>query len=83
MMPHAGGQYVYLREQYNPLCGFLYGWTCFLVIQTVPSPPSPCLCQLPRRSGASAGNGLLPHWRKDILLSLSSGQLVAVRSSFS
>jgi len=34
MMPHAGGQYVYLREQYNPLCGFLYGWTCFLVIQT-------------------------------------------------
>src|SRR5688572_6760070 len=25
MMPHAGGQYVYLREQYNPLCGFLYG----------------------------------------------------------
>jgi APA family basic amino acid/polyamine antiporter len=34
MMPFAGGQYVYLREQYNPLCGFLYGWTCFLVIQT-------------------------------------------------
>jgi basic amino acid/polyamine antiporter, APA family len=34
MMPHAGGQYVYLREAYNPLCGFLYGWTCFLVIQT-------------------------------------------------
>lgn len=34
MMPRAGGQYVYLREQYNPLCGFLYGWTCFLVIQT-------------------------------------------------
>jgi APA family basic amino acid/polyamine antiporter len=34
MMPHAGGQYVYLREAYNPLCGFLYGWTSFLVIQT-------------------------------------------------
>jgi APA family basic amino acid/polyamine antiporter len=34
MMPHAGGQYVYLREAYNPLCGFLYGWTLFLVIQT-------------------------------------------------
>jgi len=34
MMPHAGGQYVYLREAYNPLTGFLYGWTFFLVIQT-------------------------------------------------
>src|SRR5688500_19111334 len=34
MMPRAGGQYVYLRESYNPLFGFLYGWTLFLVIQT-------------------------------------------------
>jgi APA family basic amino acid/polyamine antiporter len=34
MMPHAGGQYVFLRESYSPLWGFLYGWTCFLVIQT-------------------------------------------------
>jgi APA family basic amino acid/polyamine antiporter len=34
MLPHAGGQYVYLREAYNPLTGFLYGWTLFLVIQT-------------------------------------------------
>jgi APA family basic amino acid/polyamine antiporter len=34
MMPHAGGQYVYLREAYSPLFGFLYGWTLFLVIQT-------------------------------------------------
>src|SRR5947208_11588436 len=34
MMPHAGGQYVYLREAYSPLWGFLYGWALFLVIQT-------------------------------------------------
>ena len=34
MMPSAGGQYVYLREAYGPLAGFLYGWTLFLVIQT-------------------------------------------------
>lgn len=34
MMPKAGGQYVYLRESYNPMVGFLYGWTLFLVIQT-------------------------------------------------
>jgi len=34
MMPQAGGQYIYLREAYSPLWGFLYGWTLFLVIQT-------------------------------------------------
>jgi basic amino acid/polyamine antiporter, APA family len=34
MMPHAGGQYVYLREAFSPLWGFLYGWTLFMVIQT-------------------------------------------------
>lgn len=34
MMPRAGGQYVYLREAYSPLWGFLFGWTLFLVIQT-------------------------------------------------
>jgi APA family basic amino acid/polyamine antiporter len=33
-MPHAGGQYVYLRESLGPLSGFLYGWTLFAVIQT-------------------------------------------------
>lgn len=34
MMPHAGGMYVYLRESYSPLAGFLYGWTLFSVIET-------------------------------------------------
>jgi APA family basic amino acid/polyamine antiporter len=33
MMPHVGGQYVYLKEAYHPLVGFLFGWTTFLVIQ--------------------------------------------------
>jgi len=33
MMPHAGGQYIFLKEAYNPLVGFLYGWAAFLVIQ--------------------------------------------------
>src|SRR5207244_2291685 len=33
-MPAAGGQYVYLREAFGPLWGFLYGWTTLLVIQT-------------------------------------------------
>lgn len=34
MFPKAGGQYVYLKEAYNPLVGFLYGWSLFAVIQT-------------------------------------------------
>jgi APA family basic amino acid/polyamine antiporter len=34
MFPRAGGQYVYLKEAYNPLVGFLYGWSFFTVIQT-------------------------------------------------
>jgi APA family basic amino acid/polyamine antiporter len=34
MMPQAGGMYVYLREAYSPLWGFLYGWTLFSVIET-------------------------------------------------
>src|SRR6476660_3623141 len=34
MMPRAGGQYVYLREAFSPIWGFLYGWTLYLVIQS-------------------------------------------------
>ena len=34
MMPEAGGMFVYLREAYSPLWGFLYGWTLFSVIET-------------------------------------------------
>src|SRR5436309_13118365 len=33
-MPHSGGQYVYLRESFGLLCGFLYGWSMLLIIQT-------------------------------------------------
>ncbi|MNX64579.1 Serine/threonine exchanger SteT [compost metagenome] len=34
MFPKAGGQYVYLKEAYNKLIAFLYGWSFFAVIQT-------------------------------------------------
>jgi len=34
MLPQAGGMYIYLREAFSPLWGFLYGWTLFTVIQT-------------------------------------------------
>ena len=31
MKPQAGGEYVYVRDAYGPLAGFLYGWTWFLI----------------------------------------------------
>src|ERR1700712_3576717 len=34
MFPKAGGQYVYLKEAYNKLIAFVYGWSFFAVIQT-------------------------------------------------
>jgi APA family basic amino acid/polyamine antiporter len=34
VFPKTGGQYIYLKESYNPITGFLFGWTTFLVIQT-------------------------------------------------
>src|SRR5712692_1638994 len=34
MMPRAGGQYVFLREAYGKLTGFLFGWSLLLIIQT-------------------------------------------------
>src|SRR4029450_3201745 len=33
MFPKAGGQYIYLKEAYNPLIAFLYGWCFFAIIQ--------------------------------------------------
>jgi basic amino acid/polyamine antiporter, APA family len=34
MYPRAGGQYTYLKEAYNPLVAFLYGWSFFAVVET-------------------------------------------------
>src|SRR5215831_13190346 len=34
LLPQAGGMYIYLREAFSPIWGFLYGWTFFTVIQT-------------------------------------------------
>ena len=82
-MPHAGGQYVYLREAFGPLWGFLYGWTLFMVIQTgtiaavavafarffsILFPP------------VSEGNYLIPpiHISEGYAVSLSTAQVVAI-----
>ena len=85
MMPRAGGQYVYLREAFSPLWGFLYGWTLFLVIQTgTIAAVAVALRALHRRAGARRSPRTTT-WCAPIHLthratrvSLSTAQLVGV-----
>ena len=83
MMPRAGGQYVYLREAFSPLVGFLYGWTLFLVIQT--GTIAAVAVGFSRYFGAlvpwiADDNYLIPplHVSTGYALSLSTTQLVGV-----
>jgi basic amino acid/polyamine antiporter, APA family len=83
MMPRAGGQYVYLREAFSPLWGFLYGWTLFLVIQT--GTIAAVTVGFARYFGAlvpwiADDHYLIPpvHVSADYALSLSTTQLVAL-----
>jgi APA family basic amino acid/polyamine antiporter len=66
MLPHAGGMYVYLREAFSPLWGFLYGWTLFTVIQT--------------GTIAAEDHYLVPpiHISQGYAVSLSTAQLMAI-----
>jgi basic amino acid/polyamine antiporter, APA family len=83
MMPRAGGQYVYLREAFSPLWGFLYGWTLFLVIQT--GTIAAVAVAFARFLGVlwprvSESNYLIPpvHFSSGYAVSLSTAQLVAI-----
>ena len=83
MMPRAGGQYVYLRESYSPLWGFLYGWTLFTVIQT--GTIAAVSVAFARFTGVffpgiSESTYLIApiHFAPGYALSLSSAQLVAI-----
>src|SRR5215831_11184764 len=83
MMPHAGGQYDYLREAWSPLWGFLYGWTLFLIIQT--GTVAAVAVGFARYLGVlwpriSERNYLIPpiHISKTYAVSLSTAQLVGL-----
>ena len=83
MMPRAGGQYVYLREAFSPIWGFLYGWTLFLVIQS--GTIAAVAVGFARYSGVlvpwiSEENYLIApvHLTSGYALSLSTAQLVGV-----
>lgn len=83
MMPEAGGMYVYLREAFSPLWGFLYGWTLFTVIQTG-TIAAVCVA-FARFAGIlfpaiSEQSYLIPpiHISSGYAISLSTAQLVAI-----
>src|SRR3954451_6905828 len=83
MMPEAGGMYVYLREAFSPLWGFLYGWTLFTVIQT--GTIAAVAVAFARFTGIlipviSEGNYIIPPIRlsSGYAVSLSNTQLLAI-----
>ncbi len=83
MMPQAGGMYVYLREAFTPIVGFLYGWTLFTVIQT--GTIAAVAVAFGRFTGVlipsiSESNYIIPpiHLSSGYAISLSTGQLVAI-----
>lgn len=73
MFPHAGGQYVYLKEAFNPLVGFVYGWTLFLVVQ------SGTIAAVAVAFAKFAGVLYGPFSEKNILLDLGWYQLSAAQ----
>lgn len=83
MMPKAGGMYVYLREAFSPMAGFLYGWTLFTVIQT--GTIAAVAVGFARFSGilfpgVSETNYIIPplHLASGYAISLSAAQLLAI-----
>jgi len=83
MLPHAGGMYIYLREAFSPLWGFLYGWTFFTVIQTgTIAAVSVAFARFFSIlfNPVSESNYIIPpiHITQGYALSLSTAQLVAI-----
>ncbi len=77
MFPKAGGQYVYLKEAYNPLVGFVFGWTFFTVIQTA-------TIAAVGVAFAKFTAYLIPAWDEDVValslgsFTISSAQVVSI-----
>ncbi len=77
MFPKAGGQYVYLKEAYNPLVGFVFGWTFFTVIQTA-------TIAAVGVAFAKFTAYLIPAWDEDVValslgsFNISSAQVVSI-----
>ena len=76
MKPLAGGEYVYIRDAYGPLGGFLYGWTYFLIAK--PGSLATIVTGLVRIIGTFAPLAFLPNTFTDTPFHITYGELVAV-----
>lgn len=76
MKPQAGGEYVYIRDAYGPLGGFLYGWTYFLIAK--PGSIATIVTGLVRILGTFAPLAFLPRVVIQEPVTISYGQLVAI-----
>lgn len=80
MKPQAGGEYVYIRDAYGPLGGFLYGWTYFLIAK--PGSIATIVTGLVRILGTFAPLAFLPRVFMHEPITITYGQLVAVAAIF-
>ena len=76
MKPQAGGEYVYIRDAYGPLPGFLYAWTWFIIAK--PASIATLSAGLVRVLGTFAALGFLSHQFVRTPISVTYGQLLAV-----
>ena len=83
--PFSGGEYVYVRDAYGPLPGFLYGWTWFLIAK--PASIASVTAGLVRVLGTFSGFGFLPHTLVALHVSstralvINYGHLVAIAAT--
>jgi len=73
MLPHAGGPYVYLREAYGKLVGFLWGWTEFWIIRTASLAALACATVISLNEVLPTGGKLDRGWQQALAISLILG----------
>ncbi|HEY2253703.1 MAG TPA: amino acid permease, partial [Planctomycetaceae bacterium] len=76
MLPHAGGPYVYLREAYGRLVGFLWGWTEFWIIRTASIAALGCATVISLNEVLPAGQRLDRGWQQALVMSLILGLML-------
>jgi APA family basic amino acid/polyamine antiporter len=76
MLPHAGGPYVYLREAYGRLVGFLWGWTEFWIIRTASIAALACATVISLNEVLPAGEKLERGWQQALVISLILGLML-------
>ena len=79
MKPQAGGEYVYVRDAYGPLAGFLYGWTWFVIAK--PASIATVVTGLVRILGTFSVFSFFSANAVSIPFSVTWGQLVAIAAA--